>query len=137
MKLNNRKCPNPECNYIFEDFTNLQDERLKPKEGDVSFCIKCGSVSLFGKDKMIPIDETKLDEATQMEIARIRRAWKSQFLKSFDDTMEEIKEDAEEFHKKLDTCEYRFVRADGRILCLKHKKLYTLNNICRDCEELI
>lgn len=70
----NRKCPH--CEYEFEASTNFEDEKTKPKVGDVSFCIKCGGVSRFGEEgTMIPMKLDDLDRESLIEILKIRKAW--------------------------------------------------------------
>jgi rubredoxin len=72
--MKNRKCLN--CEYEFEENTNLEDDKLKPKTGDISFCIKCGQVSRFGEDGMIPVKLDDLDRENLIEILKIRKLWK-------------------------------------------------------------
>lgn len=71
--MKNRKCPN--CGYAFQEHSNLKDENLKPKEGDISFCMKCGQVSRFGENEMIPMKLDDLDRVSLMQILKIRKAW--------------------------------------------------------------
>jgi len=71
--MKNRKCPN--CDYKFQKSTNFEDEKLKPKVGDVSFCIRCGGVSRFGKDEMIPMKLDDLKGEALIQILKIRKAW--------------------------------------------------------------
>lgn len=73
MNVGKGRCP--KCGYIFELATNLEDERLKPRIGDISFCIKCGNVNQYDEVGVIPLDETKLDPTTKIEILKIREAW--------------------------------------------------------------
>jgi hypothetical protein len=70
----NRKCPH--CEYEFQKSTNLEDEKLKPKVGDISVCIKCGFVSRFGEKEMIPVKSEELDKKTLLEVLKIRKAIK-------------------------------------------------------------
>ncbi len=65
----------PRCGYVFECATNLEDEKYKPKVGDIAFCIKCGAANQYDKVGVIAIDESKLDADTKLEILRIREAW--------------------------------------------------------------
>lgn len=65
----------PECGYIFDCATNIDEENLKPRIGDISFCIKCGSVNEFDGIGVKKADETKLDDETKRKIKEIRRAW--------------------------------------------------------------
>jgi transcription elongation factor Elf1 len=70
-----RKCPR--CGYAFEKNTSLEDEKVKPRIGDISFCINCGQVSKFWEnDTMLPIKLDDLDKDALMEILKIRKAWK-------------------------------------------------------------
>jgi len=71
--MNNKICPH--CGYEFEASTNLEDEKAKPHEGDISFCIKCGGVSEFGEGTMIPMKLDDLKGETLIEILKIRKAW--------------------------------------------------------------
>lgn len=60
----------------------LEKNELKPREGDLSFCIRCGSTNKFLKSRLteefrlIPISEENLDLETRKEIIKIRRAWR-------------------------------------------------------------
>jgi rubredoxin len=72
--MKNRRCSN--CDYNFQKSTNLEDEKLKPKIGDISVCIKCGFVSRFGEKEMIPVKSEELDKKTLLEVLRIRKAIK-------------------------------------------------------------
>lgn len=69
----NGKCP--ECGHDFKFATNIDDMDLKPRVGDISFCIRCGSFSEFGESGIVPIDESKLDDQMKKEISRIKSAW--------------------------------------------------------------
>jgi len=40
----------PHCNHEIDTNTNVKDETLKPKEGDLSVCFYCATVLVFGKD---------------------------------------------------------------------------------------
>jgi hypothetical protein len=69
----NGRCP--ECGYIFDRATTVDDDSAQPKIGDISFCIKCGAVNQFDEHGVVTVDESTLDDATRAEIQRIRRAW--------------------------------------------------------------
>ncbi len=66
----------PFCGYFSDCVSHLQQDAL-PKEGDVSFCIKCGEVSLFDKElKLGKINMDELPFETKEEIARIKSVWR-------------------------------------------------------------
>ena len=67
------KCP--KCGYTFDQATHIEDDNKKPKSGDISFCINCGSTNMFSNKGVIPIDESELTEDVRREIARVRSAW--------------------------------------------------------------
>ncbi len=83
------KCPY--CNYIadqHETLDNLNPNAI-PKEGEISFCIKCGGVSQFFKDELIKIDIESLDEEIKIQIKEIEMAWvKTRNLTKFRDMKE-------------------------------------------------
>lgn len=74
------KCPN--CGYIATNHEMVEKNKLKPREGDISFCINCGAVNKFVKSRLsgdfrlITILEEKLPMETRKEIIKIRRAWR-------------------------------------------------------------
>lgn len=68
------RCPN--CRYIFELATHIDDENIQPKKGDISFCINCGAVNQFSDVGVIPVNEEILPNSTRREIVRIRNAWR-------------------------------------------------------------
>ena len=72
-KLIDGRCPS--CGYVFDCATNLDNMTATPKIGDISFCIKCGTVSQFDKFGVKAIDVSKLDGEIKTEIQRIRKAW--------------------------------------------------------------
>jgi len=72
--MKNRKCLN--CDYNFQKSTNFENEKLKPKIGDISVCIKCGFVSRFGEKGMIPVTSEELDKKTLLDVLKIRKAIK-------------------------------------------------------------
>ena len=61
----------PKCGYIFEFASNPYDEKLKPKSGDISFCLNCGQVNQFDEFGVKEVDESKLPEEARKEIAEI------------------------------------------------------------------
>lgn len=66
------KCPY--CKYP-QMFHETLDGDKNPKDGDISFCIKCGEAGEFKQSTIIKIDEEKLDSETKREFNRIRHAW--------------------------------------------------------------
>lgn len=44
----NSKCPY--CGYLCDSATNTVENARKPREGDLTICIKCGEISKFGKN---------------------------------------------------------------------------------------
>ncbi len=68
----NTKCPY--CNYLATEHETL-DNQKDPKEGDISFCIKCGDVSQYSGNLLVKIKVDSLDKSTQKEIRDIQTAW--------------------------------------------------------------
>ena len=66
------KCPY--CGYLATEHIML-DYQAVPEDGDISFCIKCGEISEFKKDKLIKIDYTKLNEGSKRRLREIEIAW--------------------------------------------------------------
>ncbi len=66
------KCPY--CNYEAIEHETL-DGQKNPEEGDVSFCIKCGEVGAYKKDKLVKVDLNSLEKLMRLEIDDIRVAW--------------------------------------------------------------
>lgn len=64
----------PKGGYHFNRAKTIEGQ-TNYKDGDASFCIKCGEVSMFKDGKVIPIDEKILPPDAILEIARIRDAW--------------------------------------------------------------
>ena len=66
----------PECGYESELSTNIEDDSIRPKNGDISFCINCGSANMFSDKGIVKVNESELSEDAKMEISRIRAAWR-------------------------------------------------------------
>lgn len=66
------KCPY--CGYVANHHETI-DELKSPKDRDISFCIKCGEVSIFSKGNLIKVDVNSFDRETQEEIRGITDAW--------------------------------------------------------------
>lgn len=62
------------CQYKATNHETIEEEK-NPKEGDVSFCINCGEISLFHKGSLIKVNINDLDARTKTEIKRIEYAW--------------------------------------------------------------
>ncbi len=54
-----KKCPR--CGHIFDAHSNLEDKELRPKEGDISICIKCGSIAIFERNGLRLPSESELE----------------------------------------------------------------------------
>ena len=67
------KCP--KCGYMGDQHTSLEEEKQSPKDGDISFCIECGEVSMIMKNKLVLVDERGLHPENILELARLRNAW--------------------------------------------------------------
>ena len=65
----------PKCGYIFTDATTLEESNLKPKKGDVSFCLNCGAVNQFDEVGVKTVNIADLPPETRQEVAKIKRAW--------------------------------------------------------------
>lgn len=68
------KCP--ECGHALTIATHIKDDSIKPKDGDISFCINCGSANMFTGVGIVKINESELPEYSRKEISRIRAAWR-------------------------------------------------------------
>lgn len=64
----------PYCNYLFTNHETL-DGQYNPEVGDISFCIKCGEISMFTKTRLIKQDINELCEDEYEEVMKIREAW--------------------------------------------------------------
>lgn len=75
-RLINVVCPN--CNAQLDDATNLDDESLRPKPGDVSCCIKCAAVLEYQDDmtlRVLSSDELlDLPDDVRLEIVSYSQA---------------------------------------------------------------
>lgn len=71
------------CNYKFETQTCLDEkENIEPKEGDITFCLKCCEPHMFDKNKKpVKIDITKLDNETQDHILMMSNRMRKYVLK--------------------------------------------------------
>ena len=70
------KCPY--CNYKLDTHYNSQDtsDKVGPKDNDYGFCIKCGEVFTFYKNKPKKINYETLEEEYKQEINRVTEAWR-------------------------------------------------------------
>lgn len=64
----------PYCNYKATNHETLDNQKY-PKEGDISFCIKCGEVSKYKDHNLVKVDVNKLDKSNIKEIHKIMYAW--------------------------------------------------------------
>ena len=71
------------CGYVMDMATAVEDPSIQlPKPGDISLCLKCGLLSIFGEDLRLnppsPKEILKLraDEKSWMEIIRAAAAIK-------------------------------------------------------------
>ena len=65
----------PHCGYQASDHTNLDDDSLKIKEGDIAFCINCGEFNTLKNGKFEKQDIGELCSHTQTQMRDIERAW--------------------------------------------------------------
>lgn len=63
-------CPN--CKYIFDTHSEINDNKIKPVKGDYSICFNCGEFLEFDKDlKPFVIGYDQLKNADGKEIAQL------------------------------------------------------------------
>ena len=68
------KCPF--CDYLATNHETLDNDRVTPKEGDVSFCINCGQINIFGEfGGLMKCDIKDLSDEVREEIQKIKKAW--------------------------------------------------------------
>jgi len=56
------------CGYHIDGSMNIHDENLKPKNGDISICLKCGAVHQFMDGKLVDVDYNSLPNYVKQEI---------------------------------------------------------------------
>lgn len=61
----------PKCGYKIDDNANIHDESLKPKNGDISICLKCGAVHQFMDRDLVDVDYNSLPDDVKQEILKI------------------------------------------------------------------
>lgn len=68
----------PYCNYKLDAHFNSKDadDKERPHDNDLGFCINCGEVLEFIKNKAEKIDIDTLDEVSKQEIIRVTDAWR-------------------------------------------------------------
>lgn len=81
MKMNNMNpCLCPNCGNLLECASHLSDDSLKPRPGDYSICIGCGTVLRFTSDmKVTEVTEDEflsLNRDIQLELGQMVMAWK-------------------------------------------------------------
>lgn len=64
----------PYCQYKFDNSETIEG-RTNVKDGDISFCIKCGKVGQFDKGTVIKCDEMMLPLKNIIEVSTIRESW--------------------------------------------------------------
>ena len=62
------------CGKRLDQHSNVDDESLKPRDGDISVCMYCGEVNQFINGKLELIDIKILPMVVQQEISRIEQA---------------------------------------------------------------
>lgn len=66
MKMN---CP--KCGYHIDGSININDESLRPKNGDISICLECGAVNQFMDGELVDVDYDSLPDDVKQEILKI------------------------------------------------------------------
>ena len=61
----------PKCGYHIDDNTNIHDASLKPRDKDISICLKCGAVHQFMDGRLIDVDYNNLPDDVKQEILKI------------------------------------------------------------------
>lgn len=65
----------PRCGYQFDRCTGVLDETHVPKNGDVSLCMRCGTVLIFTADLHQRLaNETDLQQLSDDQLALLLRA---------------------------------------------------------------
>ncbi len=77
MKIPKQNCPF--CGYAVDRTDGIESK--KPKAGDISLCLKCMEISLFGKDFILHVPEAEELIEIQRSLAwakieRARAAWR-------------------------------------------------------------
>lgn len=62
------------CGKRLDQHSNVDDESLKPRDGDISVCMYCGEVNQFKNGKLELIDIKNLPKDVQQEVLRIERS---------------------------------------------------------------
>lgn len=65
----------PYCKHPFELYTNAFGKTDTARNGDVSFCIKCGQVGIFMNEKIIKTEEVKLNTFQLLAVDKLRQTW--------------------------------------------------------------
>lgn len=64
----------PKCGYHIDGSTNIHDESLKHRDGDISICLNCGAVHQFMDSELVDVDYNSLPDDVKQEICRINQA---------------------------------------------------------------
>ena len=64
----------PYCGYKATNHETIDGDKI-PKEGDSSFCIRCGEDSIFKNNKLEKVNLKDLDDEQKKEIIRIKNFW--------------------------------------------------------------
>lgn len=66
------QCFCPACGYFVDRHSAFGEEPAVPKSGDLSVCLSCGSLNVFGDDMQLSVAPTgvwkELDDETVMKI---------------------------------------------------------------------
>ena len=66
------KCP--KCGYKIECHATIKNEKIKPKNGDISICLKCGAVHQFMDDNLVDVTYNSLPFNIKKQIIMINQA---------------------------------------------------------------
>lgn len=73
MNFNHPTCP--DCGHKINAHLNLEDEAAKPRPGDISICVYCGSAHFFGEDLSLEkLDPEAIKETHPVEYLQIVRS---------------------------------------------------------------
>lgn len=74
MPRTNRKAVCPGCGHQLDGATKPDDEKLKPKGGDVSVCMYCASISFFNADLTLRlVSQEELDGFEPKLLAELKQ----------------------------------------------------------------
>lgn len=58
----------PVCDYVFNCADSVSGENITPKEGDITFCLKCATILIFDSKVKVKLPTQEFFESIPVEI---------------------------------------------------------------------